>query len=88
MNGIQEVSGSIPLISTIGKLLKLVLTHIKTSFFCLLGDFSPSSVTAYGGATFPRQGGKAHRCVYRDHCAVKQVPVLEPSPSRGKVAGR
>ncbi len=58
MNGIQEVSGSIPLISTIGKLLKLVLTHIKTSFFCLLGDFSPSSVTAYGSATFPRQGGR------------------------------
>ena len=31
-------------------------------------------------------GGKAYRYAYRYYCAVKQLPVLEPSPSRGKVA--
>ena len=33
LNGIQEVSGSIPLISTTRKQKKLVLTKVKTSFF-------------------------------------------------------
>ena len=33
LNGIQEVSGSIPLISTTRKRKKLVLTKVKTSFF-------------------------------------------------------
>ena len=33
LNGIQEVSGSIPLISTIGNRKKLVLMKVKTSFF-------------------------------------------------------
>jgi hypothetical protein len=36
LNGIQEVSGSIPLISTIGNRKKLVLMKVKTSFFYFL----------------------------------------------------
>ncbi len=36
LNGIQEVSGSIPLISTTGNRKKLVLMKVKTSlFYCL-----------------------------------------------------
>ena len=49
-----------------------------------LPTLSPSSVTACGGATFPRQGGKAYRCDYRDYCAVMQVPVSEAFPLTGE----
>ncbi len=51
-----------------------------------LPTLSPSSVTACGGATFPRQGGRLIGATIETTVQWGECQCPKPSPSRGKVA--
>ena len=57
-------------------------------FFEKFAEGSPSSVTAFGGATFPREGEGSGNWQSLDCTVVSIGAVISLPPWRGKVAGR